>query len=80
MLGVLNDGFTLQGINAFMFNIIVGAGDPFIAMVANIHWRGGAPTENSPDSRCDWPALAGNTRRTRLPTPPRSPESRCTIA
>ena len=46
MLGVLQDGFTLQGINAFMFNIIIGAAI-LIAMVANIHlarWRtpGGA--------------------------------------
>jgi simple sugar transport system permease protein len=42
MLGVLQDGFTLQGINAFMFNIIIGAAI-LIAMVANIHlarWRG----------------------------------------
>jgi len=41
MLGVLQDGFTLQGINAFMFNIIIGAAI-LIAMVANIHlarWR-----------------------------------------
>ena len=36
MLGVLQDGFTLQGINAFMFNIIIGAAI-LIAMVANIH-------------------------------------------
>jgi simple sugar transport system permease protein len=45
MLGVLQDGFTLQGINAFMFNIIIGAAI-LIAMVANIHlarWRGGGP-------------------------------------
>jgi simple sugar transport system permease protein len=46
MLGVLQDGFTLQGINAFTFNIIIGAAI-LIAMVANIHlarWRrGGAP-------------------------------------
>jgi simple sugar transport system permease protein len=44
MLGVLQDGFTLQGINAFTFNIIIGAAI-LIAMVANIHlarWRGGA--------------------------------------
>jgi simple sugar transport system permease protein len=43
MLGVLQDGFTLQGINAFTFNIIIGAAI-LIAMVANIHlarWRGG---------------------------------------
>jgi simple sugar transport system permease protein len=42
MLGVLQDGFTLQGINAFMFNIIIGAAI-LIAMIANIHlarWRG----------------------------------------
>src|SRR5579863_3584682 len=36
MLGVLQDGFTLQGINAFTFNIIIGAAI-LIAMVANIH-------------------------------------------
>jgi simple sugar transport system permease protein len=43
VLGVLQDGFTLQGINAFTFNIIIG-GAILIAMVANIHlarWRGG---------------------------------------
>jgi simple sugar transport system permease protein len=43
MLGVLQDGFTLQGINAFTFNIIIGAAI-LIAMVANIHlarWRRG---------------------------------------
>jgi simple sugar transport system permease protein len=43
MLGVLQDGFTLQGINAFTFNIIIG-GAILIAMVANIHlarWRAG---------------------------------------
>jgi simple sugar transport system permease protein len=43
MLGVLQDGFTLQGINAFTFNIIIGAAI-LIAMVANIHlarWRSG---------------------------------------
>ncbi|MBV9828690.1 MAG: ABC transporter permease [Alphaproteobacteria bacterium] len=46
MLGVLQDGFTLQGINAFTFNIIIGAAI-LLAMVANIHlarWRrGGNP-------------------------------------
>jgi simple sugar transport system permease protein len=36
MLGVLQDGFTLQGINAFAFDIIIGAAI-LIAMVANIH-------------------------------------------
>ena len=36
MLGVLQDGFTLQGINAFMFDIIIGAAI-LIAMIANIH-------------------------------------------
>ncbi len=36
MLGVLQDGFTLQGINAFTFDIIIGAAI-LIAMVANIH-------------------------------------------
>jgi len=41
MLGVMQDGFTLQGINAFTFDIIIGAAI-LIAMVANIHlarWR-----------------------------------------
>jgi simple sugar transport system permease protein len=45
LLGVLQDGFTLQGISAFTFNIIIGAAI-LIAMVANIHlarWRGGGP-------------------------------------
>ncbi|MBV8779211.1 MAG: ABC transporter permease [Alphaproteobacteria bacterium] len=50
MLGVLQDGFTLQGINAFMFDIVIGAAI-LIAMIANIHLarlrahgpRGGAP-------------------------------------
>ncbi|HTV45221.1 MAG TPA: ABC transporter permease [Stellaceae bacterium] len=44
MLGVLQDGFTLQGINAFTFDIVIGAAI-LIAMVANIHLarlRGGA--------------------------------------
>jgi simple sugar transport system permease protein len=36
MLGVMQDGFTLQGINAFTFDIIIGAAI-LIAMVANIH-------------------------------------------
>jgi simple sugar transport system permease protein len=36
MLGVLQDGFTLQGINAFTFDIVIGAAI-LIAMVANIH-------------------------------------------
>jgi len=36
MLGVLQDGFTLQGINAFTFDTIIGAAI-LIAMVANIH-------------------------------------------
>jgi simple sugar transport system permease protein len=43
MLGVMQDGFTLQGINAFMFDIIIGAAI-LIAMIANIHFarlRGG---------------------------------------
>ncbi len=46
LLGVLQDGFTLQGINAFTFNIIIGAAI-LIAMVANIHLarlRGGIGT------------------------------------
>jgi len=46
MLGVLQDGFTLQGINAFTFDIVIGAAI-LIAMVANIHLarlRGGGPT------------------------------------
>jgi simple sugar transport system permease protein len=45
LLGVLQDGFTLQGINAFTFNIIIGAAI-LIAMIANIHlarWRRGGP-------------------------------------
>ncbi|HEU0215692.1 MAG TPA: ABC transporter permease [Stellaceae bacterium] len=45
MLGVLQDGFTLQGINAFTFDIVIGAAI-LIAMVANIHMarlRGGGP-------------------------------------
>jgi len=45
MLGVMQDGFTLQGINAFTFDIIIGAAI-LVAMVANIHLarlrRGGA--------------------------------------
>jgi simple sugar transport system permease protein len=36
MLGVLQEGFTLQGINAFTFDIVIGAAI-LIAMVANIH-------------------------------------------
>jgi simple sugar transport system permease protein len=36
VLGVLNDGFTLIGINAFMFNIILG-GAILAAMLFNIH-------------------------------------------
>jgi simple sugar transport system permease protein len=36
MLGVLQDGFTLQGINAFTFDIVIGAAI-LIAMVANIN-------------------------------------------
>jgi len=36
MLGVMQDGFTLQGINAFTFDIIIGAAI-LIAMIANIH-------------------------------------------
>jgi len=36
MLGVLQDGFTLQGINAFTIDIVIGAAI-LIAMVANIH-------------------------------------------
>jgi simple sugar transport system permease protein len=35
LLGVLQDGFTLQGINAFTFDIIIGAAI-LIAMIANI--------------------------------------------
>lgn len=37
VLGVLRDGFTLQGINAFAFDIIIGA-FILVAMVANIHF------------------------------------------
>jgi simple sugar transport system permease protein len=36
MLGVLQDGFTLQGINAFTFDIVIGAAI-LIAMIANVH-------------------------------------------
>ena len=36
MLGVLQDGFTLQGINAFTFDIIIGVAI-LVAMIANIH-------------------------------------------
>jgi simple sugar transport system permease protein len=46
MLGILQDGFTLQGINAFTFDIVIGAAI-LIAMVANIHLarlRGGGST------------------------------------
>jgi simple sugar transport system permease protein len=45
MLGVLQDGFTLQGINAFTFDIVIGAAI-LMAMIANIHLarrRGGGP-------------------------------------
>jgi simple sugar transport system permease protein len=45
MLGVLQDGFTLQGINAFTFDIVIGAAI-LIAMIANVHLarrRGEAP-------------------------------------
>lgn len=36
VLGILNDGFTLTGINAFTFNIILGAAI-LVAMLVNIH-------------------------------------------
>ena len=36
VLGVLRDGFTLQGINAFTFDMIIG-GAILVAMIANIH-------------------------------------------
>ena len=36
VLGVLRDGFTLQGINAFTFDMIIG-GAILLAMIANIH-------------------------------------------
>jgi simple sugar transport system permease protein len=36
VLGILSDGFTLIGINAFTFNIILGAAI-LVAMLANIH-------------------------------------------
>ncbi len=36
VLGVLRDGFTLQGINAFTFDMIIGA-FILIAMISNIH-------------------------------------------
>jgi simple sugar transport system permease protein len=36
VLGILNDGFTLIGINAFTFNIILGVAI-LVAMIFNIH-------------------------------------------
>ncbi|MCW3477920.1 ABC transporter permease [Limobrevibacterium gyesilva] len=36
VLGVLRDGFTLQGINAFTFDVIIG-GAILVAMISNIH-------------------------------------------
>ena len=45
VLGVLRDGFTLQGINAFTFDMIIG-GAILVAMVSNIHLgrlRGAGP-------------------------------------
>ncbi len=36
VLGVLSDGFTLTGVNAFMFNMILGAAI-LAAMLFNIH-------------------------------------------
>jgi simple sugar transport system permease protein len=36
VLGILSDGFTLIGINAFVFNIILGAAI-LAAMLFNIH-------------------------------------------
>ena len=39
VLGVLQDGFTLQGINAFAFDIIIGAAI-LIAMISNIYMAG----------------------------------------
>jgi simple sugar transport system permease protein len=36
VLGILNDGFTLIGINAFTFNMILGAAI-LGAMIFNIH-------------------------------------------
>lgn len=36
VLGILNDGFTLVGINAFTFNMILGAAI-IVAMIINIH-------------------------------------------
>ncbi|MGH7108537.1 MAG: ABC transporter permease, partial [Acetobacteraceae bacterium] len=38
VLGVLQDGFTLQGINAFLFDAIIGAAI-LIAMVVNIRFE-----------------------------------------
>lgn len=37
VLGILSDGFTLIGINAFTFNMILG-GAILVAMIANIHF------------------------------------------
>ncbi len=45
VLGILQDGFTLQGINAFMFDVIIGSAI-LLAMIANIQmarWRGMRP-------------------------------------
>lgn len=36
VLGVLRDGFTLEGINAFTFDLIIGAGI-LVAMLSNIY-------------------------------------------
>ncbi|MBV9734556.1 MAG: ABC transporter permease [Acidisphaera sp.] len=41
VLGVLRDGFTLQGINAFTFDMIIGAAI-LVAMIGNIHVFGRA--------------------------------------
>jgi simple sugar transport system permease protein len=38
VLGVLRDGFTLNGINAFTFDMIIG-GAILVAMVSNIHMQ-----------------------------------------
>ncbi len=61
VLGVLRDGFTLQGINAFTFDIIIGAAI-LVAMISNIHLgrlRGGA----------------GDERRARARRPARGPDA-----
>ena len=49
VLGMLNDGFTLIGMNAFMFNIILGFAI-LLAMMFNIHMTRLARTGGCPMS------------------------------